>query len=144
MVCLNFWASWNVPSIEEFRALDTLRKRFGKQLEIINISTDRKVDGVKSVLSAYHIKYGSLHYANYKDILDDYNIVGIPTFVLIDEQGKIINANARHPSDGLLEYIDNIFAARELEKRKQSDAKKRDRDKKRIDEINNNRKNKKK
>ena len=144
LVCLNFWASWNVPSLEEFKAMDTIRKRFGKNLEIVSVSVDNNLEGLKAVLNSYRLKCGSLNYCNYKDIIDDYDIVGIPTFVLIDEQGRIINANTKHPSEGLLEYLEALFASRELERQRQFDAKKRERDSKRVDDINNTKKNKKK
>lgn len=144
MVFLNFWASYNVPSIEEYRACDTLRNKFGDKLVVLNISIDRTVDGLKEVMKAYRLKSGTLHYGLYKDILDDYSISGIPSFVLIDEQGRIINAQAMRPSEGALAYIDSIFVQREFDKQKKTDAEKRQKTKKRVDDINNSKKNKRK
>ena len=40
-----------------------------------------------------------LHYGNDKSFMEFYMITGIPRFILLDREGKIIQSNATRPSN---------------------------------------------
>ena len=44
-----------------------------------------------------------------KKFKKDYLINVFPTYILIDKEGKFINARAPYPTDGLEQLLDNLF-----------------------------------
>ena len=49
-----------------------------------------KKDGINGV---------QLHYNGCERFMNDYMIKGIPRFILLDREGRIVSANATRPSD---------------------------------------------
>lgn len=113
-VFIDIWATWCGPCIYEFPYLDTLEKSYkGKDIQFITVSIDTKANREKWRA-----------FVNEKDLdgvqllADDafqsafvkaYNINGIPRFLIIDPDGKIVSNNAPRPSDPKLrELLDSL------------------------------------
>ncbi|MGC9162841.1 MAG: TlpA family protein disulfide reductase [Thiomonas sp.] len=90
VVLLNIWATWCPPCVREMPTLDKLEKRLGgKDFAVVPLSIDK--GGVFTVKSFYDDNFIS-HLPIYVDpttqVLDTLNILGTPTTILIDKQGR--------------------------------------------------------
>ncbi|MFD1316261.1 TlpA family protein disulfide reductase [Namhaeicola litoreus] len=103
-VYVDVWATWCAPCKREIPFLKELNAQYkGKDLEIVSLSID-KIDDKEKWLAM--VKEENLQgiqlLANQEwnsDFVKDYNIQGIPRFILIDKEGKIVDADAPRPSD---------------------------------------------
>jgi thiol-disulfide isomerase/thioredoxin len=89
-VLVNFWATWCPPCREEIPDLIRLQKQYGdKGFTIVGVDVGESAKRV----SAFGAKMGM----NYPLLLDpenaaaeSYKVVGIPTSLLIDKNGKVL------------------------------------------------------
>ena len=91
-VLLNIWATWCAPCIREMPALDRLQAMLGSpDFEVVALSID--AGGLPAVQDFYR-KFGLKALGIYVDKIAkarrDLNVVGIPTTLLVDRNGKEI------------------------------------------------------
>ena len=102
-VYIDVWASWCGPCIREIPALKKLETELhDENIEFVSISIDEAKDKEKWLTFIEEKALTGLQLMAENDWQSDiataYNIKGIPRFLLIDEAGKIISANAPRPS----------------------------------------------
>lgn len=90
VVLLNLWATWCAPCREEMPALDRLQQALGgPDFEVVALSIDR--DGL-AVVRRFYEEIGIRALAPYVDPSmqagTTLRIVGVPTTLLLDRQGK--------------------------------------------------------
>ena len=107
LVYIDIWATWCIPCIKQIPALNKLEKEFkNKNIEFVSICiSDTKERFEKMVKEK---KMGGIQLFAPDDTIsffEDYFVKGIPRFILIDEEGKIIDANAYRPSDPKLKEL---------------------------------------
>lgn len=99
-IYIDVWATWCGPCRGELPYLKKLEKQFeGRNIHFVSISLDaRKKDWVKMVEKE---QLGGIQLWGGPEapIARDYNITGIPRFILLDRDGKLINSNMTRPSD---------------------------------------------
>jgi thiol-disulfide isomerase/thioredoxin len=96
VVLVNFWATWCAPCVEEMPSLDRLQARLGDRgLAVVTLSLDR--DGAAPV-AAFFAEHGLTHLEPYFDptgrLMRSFEVMGLPTSVLIDEAGLVIGRYA--------------------------------------------------
>ncbi|MBI5324947.1 MAG: redoxin domain-containing protein [Ignavibacteriae bacterium] len=115
LVYIDFWGTWCGPCRQEIPYYDTLQNKFKNNPNIIFISlameyqryNEWKQFVKEKKLPGIHI-YLEKQFRN--ELAVKYMIRGVPTFVLIDKKGLIINANAPRPSaDNIVEYINKYI-----------------------------------
>lgn len=109
-VYIDVWATWCGPCIAEIPALKEIEKEFhGKNIEFVSISIDDKkdFDKWKKMVADKELKGIQLYADNdwKSDFVKNYAIDGIPRFILIDTEGKIVSADAPRPSDKKLKEV---------------------------------------
>ncbi|WP_276979907.1 TlpA disulfide reductase family protein, partial [Flavobacterium filum] len=109
-VYIDVWATWCGPCIGEIPALKAVEKEYhGKNIEFVSISIDDKkdVEKWKKMVADKELKGIQLFADNdwKSDFVKNYAIDGIPRFILIDTEGKIVNADAPRPSDAKLKDL---------------------------------------
>lgn len=120
-VYIDVWATWCGPCIQEIPYLQSLEKEYrNKNIEFISISTDenRRSGGSWEAAEKKWREFvkekdmSGVHLWAGKDInfQREYQISGIPRFILIDPQGNIVNANAPRPSDPSLKMLFNSLS----------------------------------
>ena len=63
-VLVDFWAPWCAPCQEELPVLSELSKQFGKNIEFIGVSVEKRKHGdVKAAIKKHDLKYAQF-YAN--------------------------------------------------------------------------------
>jgi len=121
-VYIDIWATWCGPCIKEIPSLKKVEKQFeDKNIEFVSISVDNgrgyKNDatlaykGWQKMIADKALGGMQLLADNgfRSKFIQDYKINGIPRFILIDPEGKIINADAPRPSSPQLIEIFNTL-----------------------------------
>lgn len=107
LVYIDFWATWCLPCIEEIPYLKKLQTKYANaNIHFVSICIDdtklkwnsfieeRKLSGIQLFANE----------SNTKLLKDNYSINGLPRFILLDEKGRILNNNAKSPSNPNLEF----------------------------------------
>ncbi|MDN3665856.1 TlpA family protein disulfide reductase [Algibacter miyuki] len=102
-VYIDVWATWCGPCLAEVPALQKVEKQYhGKNIEFVSLSidTENKRDAWRKMVTDKSL--GGVQLIADKDWKSDfvtaYQISGIPRFILIDPDGKIVSSNAPRPS----------------------------------------------
>ena len=101
LVYIDIWATWCMPCIKEIPSLKKLEKHFkGKDIQFVSICKSDTKKRWKEMVEQK--KLGGIQLFaedNNLQFFKDYSVEGIPRFILIDKEGKIIDANAKRPSN---------------------------------------------
>ncbi|HEY8387115.1 MAG TPA: TlpA disulfide reductase family protein [Parasegetibacter sp.] len=96
-VYIDVWATWCVPCIAEIPNLKKLEEELtGKNITFISISVDKDAEAWKKMLIEDKFTGVQLH-ARGREFSNELLIVSIPRFILLDPEGRIIEANATRP-----------------------------------------------
>ncbi|MFT5103133.1 MAG: thiol-disulfide isomerase/thioredoxin [Candidatus Latescibacterota bacterium] len=109
-VYVDVWATWCGPCIREIPALKTVEADYhNKNIEFVSISIDEAKDYEKWKKMIPEKELGGIQLladtAWKSKFVTDYGIIGIPRFILIDPEGKIVSSDAPRPSDPSLRIL---------------------------------------
>lgn len=118
-VLLNIWATWCPPCREEMPTLDRLQAKLGgPDFEVVALSIDQ---GQQSpyLVQAFYLQSGVKSLATYVDSSGgasrDLGVAGLPTTLLIDQQGRELGRKigpAEWDSPEVIDLIRGYLAAR--------------------------------
>lgn len=99
LVYIDVWATWCTPCKQEIPHLKTLEERMhGKDVVFISISTDK--DDVRWCNFVKSQQLTGIQLIDKTgELAKQYNFNGIPFFILLDKEGKVIQTNAPRPSN---------------------------------------------
>tara|TARA_R110000868_G_scaffold370187_3_gene633665 strand:- start:867 stop:2243 length:1377 start_codon:yes stop_codon:yes gene_type:complete len=102
-VYIDVWATWCGPCIAEIPSLKKIEEQYhDKNIEFVSISIDKASDHEKWKTMVAEKELGGIQLFADNDwnsgFVKDYQINGIPRFILIDPDGNIVDANAPRPS----------------------------------------------
>jgi thiol-disulfide isomerase/thioredoxin len=115
LVYIDFWATWCGPCRHELPYLEEVEKAYiGKKITFISMSVDDDMVAWDKMVKEKKMMGLQLHAdgAFQSSAAKDYQVKGIPTFVLIDQDGIIISPSAPRPSSGaeLINLLDENLA----------------------------------
>src|SRR5690554_6361136 len=96
LVLFDVWASWCGPCIQGFPKVRDLENQYSNDLEVVSISIDDKFDHYKNGLGKYAVPGNLKLYAERafnSDLAKYFQITAIPRYILLDQYGKILDAN---------------------------------------------------
>lgn len=114
---IDVWASWCKPCIAEIPSLKKVKEKYkGKNIRFVSISVDVAKDKDKWKSAVRNHRLSGIQLLADKDLSSDFikayqigTVVGIPNFILIDPNGKIISKDAPRPSDAkLIKLFDEL------------------------------------
>ncbi|MGY5355964.1 TlpA family protein disulfide reductase [Wenyingzhuangia sp. IMCC45467] len=100
-VYIDIWATWCGPCKVEIPYLKELEGKFHKKnIKFVSISVDNQnaKDTWKKMIQEKEMGGIQLFANGDQEFTSAYNVTGIPRFILLDTQGKVISANAPRPS----------------------------------------------
>ncbi|TND07825.1 MAG: thioredoxin family protein [Bacteroidetes bacterium] len=107
-VYLDFWASWCGPCKKEMPNSVALKKKLeGRNVTFVYVSIDKDENAWRSSMKQINVEGIHLCTGAAKNELIGklYNIQFIPRYVIIDKEGKIVDAHAPRPSDRQTEQV---------------------------------------
>jgi len=113
LVYIDCWAQWCAPCKREIPFLLELEKKYAKKdIVFIKLSLDSDIDAWKKYIKENNLEENAFILKdNFKSkFAESYMITGIPKFILLDKDLKIVDANAKRPSNKeLIEDIDKLL-----------------------------------
>jgi thiol-disulfide isomerase/thioredoxin len=103
-VYIDVWATWCGPCIAEIPSLEKMESKYHDQnIEFVSVSIDKESDREKWIKFIEDRDLGGMQIMAKNDwnseLTSKYNISGIPRFILVDSNGKIVSADAPRPSN---------------------------------------------
>lgn len=104
VVYVDVWASWCGPCVGEIPFSIELQKAFEENDSVVfvNVSVDQDRDAWEKAMLKYDTWKG-IHLLSGSSIFKTYKMRGIPRYILIDKEGRIVNADAPRPSSDDIE-----------------------------------------
>lgn len=102
-VYIDIWATWCGPCCKEIPYLQKLEHQYaGRNIHFVSISCDKDKAAWEAKVKKDNMGGIQLHTGGDNTFLDTYRtlgVTGIPRFILLDKEGKIIDAFMTRPSD---------------------------------------------
>ena len=115
VVYIDVWATWCKSCIMEFPYYKQLQSELeGKNdIEFLFVSVDKDAKSWESFLQEKATPSGKqireLDGANHDLVQESYKMWGVPRYILIDQSGRIVDANAPKPSSGKVAGLINAL-----------------------------------
>lgn len=107
-VYIDVWATWCAPCCKEIPYLKELEKKMKKRkIVFVSISCDENPLIWKKMVKEKKMRGIQLYMGSEMDFRKAYGITSIPRFILLDKEGKIVNATMTLPSDPKTEKFFN-------------------------------------
>lgn len=99
LVYIDIWATWCGPCLGEIPYLQKLEEAYhGKDVAFVSISTDKDRAAWEKMVKEQNMGGYQLHNGGDRSLMNAYKVTGIPRFILIGKDGKIVSANMSRPS----------------------------------------------
>lgn len=87
-IYLNFWATWCPPCVREMPHMEELYPEYRDKLGFVIVSVDSKLTDLEAFLAKNKYTF-PIYTTNNKEASDAYNLLGIPTSIIIGTDGNI-------------------------------------------------------
>lgn len=111
-VYIDIWATWCRPCRAEQPYLEQLIQRYeGKDIAFVSISTDRDKKAWEKLVKTEQLQGIQLYGGRGNSFIESFVVRSIPRFILLDREGKIIEADMSRPTDPrTTELLDSLIS----------------------------------
>lgn len=110
-VYVNFFATWSLGCLQELELMDSLREEYKSSIEFISISFDKNINIVRELAQEKGYEWEFLFNGRSKDLMNSYRIKTFPVFMLLDEEGRLVDYPAFKPSEVIRGSFDRILGS---------------------------------
>ena len=108
-VYIDIWATWCGPCRGEIPHLAKLEEEFhSKDIAFVSISVDKNKEAWGKMVKEDEMGGIQLHAGADCSFVNDYIVRGIPRFILLDKEGKILYSKAERPSGKIKEILNQL------------------------------------
>jgi thiol-disulfide isomerase/thioredoxin len=114
-VLVVFWATWATPAKEDLPRLSSLYERYhGRGLEVIGVNLDNDRRELDAFLAKNPIAWPQVFEPGGTEsrLAVEYGIISVPTMLLIDAEGKVVNRSVRNSLE-IEPQLDKLFPAKQ-------------------------------
>ncbi|MCL2561905.1 MAG: TlpA family protein disulfide reductase [Rikenellaceae bacterium] len=113
-IYIDAWATWCGPCIQEIPHLERLAEQMaGRDIVFVSISLDRDREVWEKMVRERELGGVQLWAGESSDFADQFQIRGIPRFILIGPDGRVINPSTVRPSNpDIYEIMDGVIEGR--------------------------------
>ncbi len=105
-IAIDVWATWCAPCREQSPYFEKFAVKYKDQpIQFVALSTDERIDNWYVEAKSKSKSVLQLHANTIQKFYKEYNIEGIPHFILIDPQGNFVNSQMPYPSDKMFEKL---------------------------------------
>ena len=99
-VYIDMWATWCSPCRGEMPYLKALEEEFADaQIVFLGLSIDKDKDAWEKMVRSGDLTGVQLYLGTQSNFQEAYKIDGIPRFILLDKDGRIISNDMTRPSE---------------------------------------------
>lgn len=113
VVYIDFWASWCGPCIAQFKHTKKIKEHFaGKDVVFVYVSIDEDAEAWEKAKEKYELAGLHTRVEGWKGkIATDYGVNGVPSYFLVDREGKFATEDTPRPSNNekLIEAIEALL-----------------------------------
>ena len=109
-VYIDIWATWCGPCKQEIPYMKALEKEFeDAEIVFLGLSIDRDKRAWQEMVRSGELSGVQLYLGPQSKFQEAYRIEGIPRFILLDKEGKILSNDMSRPSDDItIESLRNL------------------------------------
>ena len=113
-VLIDIWATWCGPCLQEIPHLQALEEKMHhNNIAFVSLSCDEDKAKWEAMVKERQLKGIQLHTDGDREFMNTFRVNGIPRFILLDKEGKVLDANLMtRPSNpkihALLEGLEGI------------------------------------
>jgi len=106
---INFFTTWSYGCLVELELMKGLYDRYKNDINFLSISLDKNVEIVRSLKQEKDYNWDFVFNGEDYDLLFDYRIKTFPVFLLLDENGKVVEYPAYKPSEVIHKTFDQVL-----------------------------------
>lgn len=100
-VYINFWASWSIPALKEMKIMEKLYQQYQNKVAFVSICTDNDKEKINELLKENPGYTWTFLQNKDRELMQAYEVRTLPTYILIDQQGKILRFPAPRPGGNI-------------------------------------------